>query len=417
MKWRPIALLIIAIILAVVTIPAIGFIESTFFPTDGDNDFVVASLLTQTPTLAPTPTIAPQTYTVQAGDSLFEIARLHGVSMENMAQVNQIEDVELIYEGQVLLLPDSAATLIPSETPLPITLTLTPNPSIETNSETATPTVTLSLTPSIDDFGIITPTPFPTQPIPQSINNIALGSFIILPPATVANVHDIFAVGQSMGRNPRAFSKLGDSTIENPHFLARYDGREYNLGEWGYLQTVIDAYQGSYSRQGVAVQRGLHTWSVLDPLWAPYGTCFPNETMVACEIRLHNPSLMIVRLGSNDRGVPEATERNLRAIVESIIAEGVIPVLGTKPDRQEGSNINNDIIRRVAHDYNIPLFDFDIVAETLPAHGLTSDGVHMSFYFAHDYSVPLAFQRGHAVHNLVTLIMLDRLWQIVNEDD
>lgn len=397
--------MIIAVVLAVVTIPAISFVESTFFPSDGDDEFVVASLLTAT-AITETPTIQPLTYIVQSGDSLFEIARSHSVTMDDMAQLNQIEDVELIYEGQVLLLPNGSVTLSPSETPISVTASAT-----STSALTPTPTITLPA----NDFGIITPTPFPTQLIPQSINNIALGSFIILPPETIAHVREIYAIGQAMGRNPRAFSKLGDSTIENPHFLARYDGRDYNLGDWGYLQSVIDVYQGSYSRQGVAVQRGLHTWSVLDPLWAPYGTCFPNENMIACEIRINNPSVMIVRLGSNDRGVPEATERNLRAIIETIIAEGVIPILGTKPDRQEGSNINNDIIRRVAYDYDIPLFDFDIVAETLPARGLTSDGVHMSFYFAHDYSVSLAFQRGHAVHNLVTLIMLDRIWQIVNE--
>jgi len=439
-NWRPILLLVAAIILALSAIVAISWLEDNLLSRD-DSSFTEVALadLNITPTLPITVTPTPQglIHRIQAGESLFEIAQRYGIVVEALAQVNQIEDVALIYEGQELVIPLDSEGIIqltnsalntptltftntivsrPTETPLTATETSSAPPSTATITPTATQTSTPTITSTgIADLGIITPTPTPTFPIPATINSVSIDTVIAMSPAVIENINEIYADGQSLGRNPQAFSKLGDSTIENPHFLARFDGTFYNLGEWDYLQGVIDWFQGSHGRQGVAVQRGLHTWSVLDPAWASNATCFPAEHMVDCEIRVHNPSMMIVRLGSNDRGVPDATERNLRAIVEAIIAQGVIPILGTKADRQEGSNINNQIIRQIAQEYDLPLFDFDLLASTLPQRGLTTDSVHMTSFYAHDYTQNLAFRTGHGVHNLLALIVLDRVWRTVTE--
>lgn len=48
-------------------------------------------------------------YTVNAGDTLSAIARHFGVSIANIANANGIEDVDVIYTGQVLSIPGSAA--------------------------------------------------------------------------------------------------------------------------------------------------------------------------------------------------------------------------------------------------------------------------------------------------------------------
>ena len=104
-------------------------------------------------------------------------------------------------------------------------------------------------------------------------------------------------------------------------------------------------------------------------------------------------------------------ETNIRQIVETSIAAGVIPVIGTKGDRHEGSNENNDILRRIASDYHIPLWDYDRIADTLPGRGLEPDMAHMLTFYSHDYTDPTAFTRGHAMHNLSALMMLDALWR------
>lgn len=57
-----------------------------------------------------------RTYTVQSGDTLYEIARRFGTSVERLAQINNITNPELIYPGQVLTIPDAAGPTAPPET-------------------------------------------------------------------------------------------------------------------------------------------------------------------------------------------------------------------------------------------------------------------------------------------------------------
>ncbi len=230
-----------------------------------------------------------------------------------------------------------------------------------------------------------------------------------MPSTVLENTRVIYAKGQALGRNPHAFAKMGDSTVENDHFLSRFDEGPYNLGDYAYLQRVIDHFPGSFNRDSAAVRIGLHSWTVFDPIWADKAVCQPNETVIACEIRLQNPSILLIRLGSNDAGAPDLYDESMRQIVAYAIDNGVIPIIGTKADRNEGSNQNNDIVRQISADYQIPLWEFDPVAGTLPGRGLDVDNVHMNTFYAHDYTDPTAFTRGHAMHNLTALMVLDAM--------
>ncbi len=60
---------------------------------------------TSTPTPSPSPTATPILYTVQFGDTLARIAQRHGVTVEALAQANNIANPNLIYVGQVLVIP------------------------------------------------------------------------------------------------------------------------------------------------------------------------------------------------------------------------------------------------------------------------------------------------------------------------
>jgi hypothetical protein len=249
------------------------------------------------------------------------------------------------------------------------------------------------------------------------VNGVPIDTFIVIPDDVKAHVQEIFALGQELGRNPQAFSKLGDSTIENPQFMTRFDDTEftYNLAEYDYLQPVIDYYAGSFGREGVAVKRGLHTWSVFDPMWATDPACESGENMLECEFRLWNPSILFIRMGSNDSGIPEQVEKYLKQIVEYSLENGVIPIMGTKADRFEGSNINNQLIRQIAEDYQVPLWDFDLIAGTIPGRGLGDDRVHMTYFFEHDYSDPRAYRTGNGIHTLTGLMMLQAVWLDVRD--
>ncbi|MBC7264245.1 MAG: LysM peptidoglycan-binding domain-containing protein [Chloroflexi bacterium] len=67
---------------------------------------------TRTPTFTATATQLPETtYVVQAGDTLSDIAKRFGTSVDALAAANDIANVSLIYVGQkLLLLPPSPAT-------------------------------------------------------------------------------------------------------------------------------------------------------------------------------------------------------------------------------------------------------------------------------------------------------------------
>lgn len=250
--------------------------------------------------------------------------------------------------------------------------------------------------------------------VPLNVNGIPVTDIVVMPPEVRQTVQDIFATGQAQGRSPTTFSKLGDSTSLNPNFLGRFDDpANVVLGEYDYLQPTIDHFSGHFARYGVAAKNGLHSWSVFDPLWADKEWCEPNEDVLNCEFRLNNPSIIFVRLGANDAGAPSGYRYNMKQVVETSIANGVIPVLVTKADRFEGEgNINNNILRELAVEFNVPVLEFDIVAGTLPNRGLKPNDVHMEEMIApHDFTVSETMQSGHAVHDLIALMMLDELRQ------
>lgn len=331
----------------------------------------------------PAATPSPLTYFVQRGDSLARIAQRFQLPLSELIRSNNLSDPNRLQIGQAIIVP------VPLIGPVSWNMA---GASSDTGAAAA-----------ISDRQ-------------DQLNGLPISNFVIFDESAKARVREIYTIGQGLGRNPRAFSKLGDSTIENPFFLARFDTAAYNLGPFAYLQPVIDYYAGSFGRSSAAVKRGLHTWSVLDPMWAD-GECSSGQHMLECEFKIHNPSILFVRLGSNDRGIPESTDRHLREIVDYAITNGVIPIMGTKADRFDGPDApNNAIIRQIAADYHLPLWDFDLVASTIPGRGLERDNVHMTSFYAHDWNLPSAYRTGHGVHNISALIILESVWKTINED-
>lgn len=290
------------------------------------------------------------------------------------------------------LQPTEEPTTQPSSTPAP---TLIPAPTV-----TRTPRPTRSPTPDPSGF----------------VNGVPVEHFIIMPPETRANVRRIFEKGRDLGRNPNAFSKVGDSISLTSHYLARFDQKRYNLGIYEDLQETIDFYDGSFERFGVALRIGLHAWIAFRPGVADPEKCEPEEHMVECEFRLHNPSVLLIRLGTNDTATGDAYERAIRFAIEYSVSKGVIPVLVTKSDRFEGDDRHNQTMRALAQEYSVPIWDFDIVASTLPDQGLSGDSVHLTMYAVNDYTDPATLSFGYPLSDLSGLMMLDAIRQIVTEE-
>ncbi|MBM2851293.1 MAG: hypothetical protein HW418_4235, partial [Anaerolineales bacterium] len=252
------------------------------------------------------------------------------------------------------------------------------------------------------------PAPAPTVaaasvPAPGTI--ISLGS----------RARDIYQYGLSVGNNPRRFSKIGDCNSVNPFFLAPFDNpSDYRLGgPYVSLQETIRNFAGSFSRESVAAHDGFSAATVLDPAWADRRVCKSGESPVACEYRLNRPSLAVISLGTNSVWQTDADyEAGLRRIIQFLLDRGVVPILSTKADNLEGDGRFNSIVVRLAGEYDVPLWNFQLAVQGLPNSGLTEDNFHLVWGSA-IFNSPNDLQTGWQWRNLTALQALDAVWRAV----
>ncbi|MFN3310006.1 MAG: hypothetical protein ACK44E_12440, partial [Anaerolineales bacterium] len=168
-------------------------------------------------------------------------------------------------------------------------------------------------------FSTLIPAPSPTSTRqPTFMPTFDPEKWIDLPivPTLPERVKEIYLLGLEKGNHPNAFSKVGDCGSTPSWFLGDFDRgpRFYNLGEYTYLQTVIDYYRGSFERTSLAALAGYNTSSVLTPLWSNKEFCENDEAPLACEYRLHRPSIALITLGANDVYHIDSFEAQLRKI-------------------------------------------------------------------------------------------------------
>ena len=117
-------------------------------------------------------------------------------------------------------------------------------------------------------------------------------------------------------------------------------------------------------------------------IWADPSVCERGESALECEIRVNNPSIMFVNLGSN--WIPgvgmDVYYTYLSDIVRTLLDHGILPILSSKADNVEGDNSINETTAQVARDFDIPFYNFWAISQYLPNQGLdpTRDGIHLS---------------------------------------
>lgn len=204
-------------------------------------------------------------------------------------------------------------------------------------------------------------------------------------PAISDTARAIYQRGLELGNNPNAFSKVGDCQTSTDFFLVDFDYPDrYGLGEeYADLQATIDYYEGSFSRQSLAVKDGFNVAAVLSPLRADPKKCEKGESPLACEYRTHKPSVAMISMETNfNQRSADDYGKYLRQIVEYTISQGIVPILATKADNTEGDYGINAEIAKIANEYGIPMWNFWAAAYPLPNHGFDiglNDGFHLSF--------------------------------------
>jgi hypothetical protein len=227
----------------------------------------------------------------------------------------------------------------------------------------------------------------------------------------------LYQRGLADGNNPRAFSKIGDGEIAAEWFFVAFDrGPDYyDLGPYQNLAPLIEHFEGSFERIGMAARSGFNTERILAPLARDREHCESGEAPLACELRLQRPAFAILSLGTNQVWQPEEFEQGLRQILKILLSKNIVPILSTKGDNLEGDHRINQIIACLAQKYEVPLWNFWSAIQPLPQHGLQADLEHLTYGSPH-FDDKQALQSAWTVRNLTALQTLDAVWRGVTAE-
>ncbi|MCA0458833.1 MAG: SH3 domain-containing protein [Chloroflexi bacterium] len=238
------------------------------------------------------------------------------------------------------------------------------------------------------------------------------------------NVRAIFARGQELGNRADVFSKLGDSITVAPHMLTPLSDTAYNLGDFQYLEGIIERFsaepardeKSSFANVSMAAGIGWTTDAVLKSKFTDLEYCQLDEAALDCEYRLVKPAFALIMFGTNDVAhlSLETYTYNMGRIVKASIEQGVVPIISTIPVRvgyEEQTAKFNEGVVKVARRYSVPLWEYGAAMQPLPDHGLAPDGVHPSippngYKGAADFRASNLYS-GYVIRNLTALQILD----------
>ena len=174
---------------------------------------------------------AAQTYSVQAGDNWFSIARRYGITQDTLAAYNNSRPSDVLQVGQVLRIPAAGTAISP-------------------------PTATPTLARPTATAAVATPSPAPAVPTREVPPAVALAAPALLSPMT----GDGFTAGAQPVLSWRPASGLGPEDYY--YVLVRYTMRD---GMQGFVDARVNA--ASYTvpvwvHDVAAPPDRLATWSV-----------------------------------------------------------------------------------------------------------------------------------------------------------
>jgi hypothetical protein len=276
-------------------------------------------------------------------------------------------------------------------------------PAVDSESQTLGPTATVPA---------FTATPKP------ALAKDAWMKMPVVPIFISDRAREIYEQGLEMGNDPTHFSIIGDCQNVSSYFLSTFDKPgDFSLGDkYSYLQPTIDYYQGSYARVSLAVKGGFNAAAVLSPLRSDPKSCNPNESPLDCELRVWNPSIVIVSMETWWSEKPaQEYDKYMRRVLDRIIETGAVPIIATKADNLEGDHSINATIGQIAYEYDIPLWNFWAALQPLSDHGLSGDGFHLTFA-RNFFDDPARMRSAWPWRNLTALQTLHAVREGLTED-
>jgi hypothetical protein len=236
-------------------------------------------------------------------------------------------------------------------------------------------------------------------------------------PVVSENAKAIYERGLQLGTDPNRFSVFGDCQSVPNRFMARYDQEAELVAQLpANLQETIQHFSGSFQQTDPTTWDGAdfaaelwHGWIDLAQSQAEESTggntdpifnyCKENETPLDCVLRVRNPSIVLINLGTHYE------VRNydyLTQILQQLIDHGVLPILSFKADNKEGDERINREIAQAAIQFDLPVWNFYRAASVLPNNGLKQSPTEHDIYLTDE---------GLKLHRYSALQAIDSVWR------
>jgi len=228
------------------------------------------------------------------------------------------------------------------------------------------------------------------------------------------------------------FMKVGASSTVSTHFLTCLAGDAVELGDSGAWEEARQFYANGdaagvspFERETLAAKVGVSA------NWAISGDPSPLDV----EILSISPTVAFVHLGTNDMQLGTTYQSamwgfgaNLMELVDTLIAQGIVPVLSTLAPRQDMADAAlwvpsyAAVTRGVAQARQVPVMDLHAALEDLPGQGLAGDGVHLNKYVEEGSARPCVFTEqglhfGHNVRNRLHLGALHAMKRVIADQE
>lgn len=232
-----------------------------------------------------------------------------------------------------------------------------------------------------------------------------------LTPDLVEHLRAVHAMGTG---SDAVFAKVGDSHTETPAYLGCFAGAQVMLDGRDLAATVAHFKAGNaagstpFGRTSLAAVIG----------WSAFQVLAGSPSPLAKEVAAIHPAFATVMFGTNDIGYARIDRyaQNLADISDTLLAQGIIPILSTIPPRDDDAAADlevpryNAIARGVAQTRGIPLVDLHRELLPLASHGLGGDHLHLeSFSGGACQLTATGLAHGNNIRNLIVLQALDRL--------
>jgi hypothetical protein len=210
----------------------------------------------------------------------------------------------------------------------------------------------------------LTPIPVIVEFIPELWKNWPVN------PVVSDKMRVVYQQGLAKGNNPAAFSVLGDCQSQPKVFMGIYDKDADVVSRLPEeLQDTVANFAGSFDRYSPTVKDGTTEGALLWPAWNDNKekSCKNNETPLDCELRVHQPSIVFIHVGTHW----EARNRlYLTRIIDKILEHKAVPVLVLKADNRELDERVNNNYAQLAAERGLPVWNFWATVQHLPDGGM-----------------------------------------------